>query len=142
VEGQNLVFVFRAAEGNIAQLADLAAVLVRLHVDVLFTLWGTAAALAAKQVTTPPLVMGAGGEPVMSELVASLAPPGGNLTGLSLLTLDLEGKWLELLKDLLPTLSRVAVLWDPTNPYSALAADCVKTHRDLPCSGIRSREFM
>ena len=124
VEGQNLVFAFRAAEGNIARLPDLAAELVRLKVDVLFTSWGTAAALAAKQVTTTlPIVMGAVGDPVASGLVASLARPGGNITGLSSLTLDLEGKRLELLKELLPTLSRVAVLWDPTNPYSALALD-------------------
>ncbi|MGH8057127.1 MAG: ABC transporter substrate-binding protein, partial [Candidatus Entotheonellia bacterium] len=124
VEGRNLAFVFRAAEGKIARLADLAAELVRLNVDVLFTSWGTAAALAAKQVTTTlPIVMGAVGDPVASGLVANLARPGGNITGLSSLTLDLEGKRLELLKDLLPTLSRVAVLWDPTNPYSALALE-------------------
>jgi putative ABC transport system substrate-binding protein len=124
VEGQNLVLVFRAAEGHIARLPDLAAELIRLNVDVLFTSWGTAAALAAKQVTTTfPIVMGAVGDPVAAGLVASLARPGGNLTGLSSLTLDLEGKRLELLKDLLPALSRVAVLWDPTNPYSALALE-------------------
>lgn len=94
MEGQNLVFVFRAAEGDIARLPDLAAELVRLHVDVLFTSWGTAAALAAKQATTTiPIVMGAVGAPVVSGLVASLAQPGGNITGLSSLTLDLEGKW-------------------------------------------------
>jgi putative ABC transport system substrate-binding protein len=124
VEGQHLVLVFRTAEGHIERLPDLAAELVRLPVDVLFTSWGTAAALAAKQVTTTvPIVMGAVGDPVAAGLVASLARPGGNVTGLSSLTLDLEGKRLELLKDLLPTLARVAVLWDPTNPYSALALD-------------------
>ena len=124
VEGQNLVLAFRTAEGHIERLPDLAAELVRLNVDVLFTSWGTAAALAAKQVTTTvPIVMGAVGDPVASGLVTSLARPGGNITGLSSLTLDLEGKRLELLKDLLPTLARVAVLWDPTNPYSALALD-------------------
>jgi putative tryptophan/tyrosine transport system substrate-binding protein len=63
------------------------------------------------------------GDPVASGLVTSLARPGGNVTGLSSLTLDLEGKRLELLKDLLPALARVAVLWDPTNPYSALALE-------------------
>jgi putative tryptophan/tyrosine transport system substrate-binding protein len=124
VEGQNLVLVFRMAEGHIERLPDLAAELANLNVDVLFTSWGTAAALAAKQVTTTvPIVMGAVGDPVAAGLVASLARPGGNVTGLSSLTLDLEGKRLELLKDLLPTLARVAVLWDPTNPYSALALD-------------------
>jgi putative tryptophan/tyrosine transport system substrate-binding protein len=124
VEGQNLVLVFRTAEGHIERLPDLAVELVRLPVDVLFTSWGTAAALAAKQVTTTvPIVMGAVGDPVAAGLVASLARPGGNITGLSSLTLDLEGKRLELLKDLLPTLARVAVLWDPTNPYSALALE-------------------
>jgi ABC-type uncharacterized transport system substrate-binding protein len=124
VEGQNLVLVFRTAEGHIERLPDLAAELVNLNVDVLFTSWGTAAALAAKQVTTTvPIVMSAVGDPVAAGLVASLARPGGNITGLSSLTLDLEGKRLELLKELLPTLARVAVLWDPTNPYSALALD-------------------
>ncbi len=74
VEGQNLALVFRAAEGDIARLADLAAELVKLQVDVLFTSWGTAAPLAAKQVaTTTPIVMGAVGDPVASGLVASLA---------------------------------------------------------------------
>jgi putative ABC transport system substrate-binding protein len=122
VEGQNLVLAFRTAEGHIERLPDLAAELVNLNLDVLFTSWGTAAALAAKQVTTTvPIVMGAVGDPVASGLVTSLAQPGGNITGLSSLTLDLEGKRLELLKELLPTLARVAVLWDPTNPYSALA---------------------
>jgi putative tryptophan/tyrosine transport system substrate-binding protein len=136
VEGQHLALVFRAAEGHSERLGALAAELVTLQVDVLFTSWGTAAPLAAKQVTTTtPIVMGAVGDPVASGLVASLAQPRGNITGLSSLTLDLEGKRLELLKDLLPTLSRVAVLWDPTNPYSALALD--RTQRTAQELGLR-----
>jgi putative tryptophan/tyrosine transport system substrate-binding protein len=144
MEGQNLVLVFRTAEGHIERLPELAAELVRLHVDVLFTSWGTAAALAAKQVTTTvPIVMGAVGDPVASGLVTSLARPGGNITGLSSLTLDLEGKRLELLKDLLPTLTRVAVLWDPTNPYSALALDQTQQtaqHMGVQVSPVRVHE--
>jgi putative tryptophan/tyrosine transport system substrate-binding protein len=136
MEGQNLVLAFRTAEGHIERLPDLVAELVRLPVDVLFTSWGTAAALAAKQVTTTvPIVMGAVGDPVAAGLVPSLARPGGNLTGVSSLTLDLEGKRLELLKDLLPTLARVAVLWDPTNPYSALALD--QTHQTAQHLGVQ-----
>ena len=82
---------------------------------------GTLAPLAAKQATsTIPIVMMAAGDPVGSGLVASLAHPGGNVTGMSLMAPDLGGKRLELLKELLPELSRVAILWNAANPYSAL----------------------
>ena len=82
---------------------------------------GTLAPLAAKQATsTIPIVMTATGDPVGAGLVASLAQPGGNVTGLSLMAPDLAGKRLELLKELVPSISHVAVLWNAANPYSAL----------------------
>jgi putative ABC transport system substrate-binding protein len=120
VEGQNLVMEYRDAAGQYERLPALAAELVRLKVDVLL-LVSTPAALAAKQATTTiPIVMMGVGDPVGSGLVASLARPGGNVTGLASLTPDLVGKQLEFLKQVLPTVSQVAVLWNPTNPNHAL----------------------
>src|SRR2546430_11434383 len=120
VEGQNLVLEYRSAEGQYEQFSDLAAELVRLKVDVLLV-GPTPAALAAKDATTTiPIVMAGVADPVGSGLVASLARPGGNITGLIALSTDLTGKQLEFLKDVLPTVSRVALLWNPANPAHAL----------------------
>jgi putative ABC transport system substrate-binding protein len=120
VEGRNVVFEHRYAENRIEQLPELAAELVRLKVDVIAAA-GTLAPLAAKRATaTIPIVMTAAGDPLASGLVASLAQPGGNVTGMSLMAPDLGGKRLELMKEVLPRLSRVAVLWNATNLYSAL----------------------
>jgi putative ABC transport system substrate-binding protein len=120
VEGQNLVLEYRAAKGQYERLPALAAELVRLPVDVLLVT-STPAALAAKQATSSiPIVTLGVGDPVGSGLVASLARPGGNVTGVTSLSPDLVGKQLEFLKDVLPTVSRVAILWDPTNPAHAL----------------------
>src|SRR5437867_2266582 len=103
VEGQTLVMAYRTAEGQYERLPALAAELVRLQVDVLLVTI-TPAALAVKQATsTIPIVMVGIGDPVESGLVASLAQPGGNLTGLSVLGPELVGKQLEFLKDVLPT---------------------------------------
>jgi putative ABC transport system substrate-binding protein len=100
-------------------LPDLAAELVRLKVDVI-TAAGTLAPLAAKRATAMiPIVMTSAGDPLGSGLVASLARPGGNVTGLSLMAPELGGKRLELLKEIRPGLSRAAVLWNAANPYSA-----------------------
>jgi putative tryptophan/tyrosine transport system substrate-binding protein len=121
VEGQHLVMEYRGAEGQYERFPALAAELVRLPVDVLLVP-NTPAALAAKHATTTiPIVMVGLGDPVGSGLVASLARPGGNITGLSVLRPDLVGKQLEILKDLRPTVSRVAVLSNPANPSSALS---------------------
>lgn len=121
--GSNVVFEIRSAGGNVEQLPGLADDLVRLNVDAIYTTWGTAAGLAAKRATaTIPVVVGSAGDLVAAGLVASLNRPGGNVTGISSLALDLEGKRLEFLKLLSPSISRVAVFWDPANPYSALAA--------------------
>jgi putative tryptophan/tyrosine transport system substrate-binding protein len=120
VEGQNLVMEYRGAEGQYERLPALAAELVRLPVDVLLVTL-TPAALAAKQATTTiPIVTMGVGDPVGSGLVASLARPGGNVTGVTSQSPDLVEKQLEFLKDVLPTVSRVAVLWDPANPGHAL----------------------
>jgi ABC-type uncharacterized transport system substrate-binding protein len=120
VEGQNLVLEYRGAAGQYERLPALAAELVRLPVDVLLVVI-TPAALAAKQVTTTiPMVMAGIGDPVGSGLVASLARPGGNVTGVASLAAELVGKQLEFLKEMLPTLSRVAILWDPANPAHVL----------------------
>jgi putative tryptophan/tyrosine transport system substrate-binding protein len=120
VEGQNLVMEYRAAEGKYERLPALAAELVRLPVDVLLAVT-TPAALAAKHATTTiPIVMLGVGDPVQNDLVASLARPGGNITGLASLQHELTGKRLELLKAVLPTVSRVAVLSNPANPAHAV----------------------
>jgi putative tryptophan/tyrosine transport system substrate-binding protein len=119
IEGKNVVLVYRSADNHVDRLPKLAVELVRLKVDVIVTA-GTLASLAAKHATTTiPIVMAAAGDPLGSGLVANLAQPIGNVTGLSLMSPDLGGKRLELLKELLPQISRVAVLWNSANPYPA-----------------------
>jgi putative tryptophan/tyrosine transport system substrate-binding protein len=120
VEGKNVAFEHRYAENRLERLPELAADLVRRKVDVIAAA-GTLAPLAAKRATTTiPIVMTAAGDPLGSGLVASLARPDGNVTGMSLMATDLGAKRLELLKEVLPRLSRVAVLWNADNPYSVL----------------------
>jgi putative tryptophan/tyrosine transport system substrate-binding protein len=120
IEGKNLVVERRYAENRPERLPELAAELVRLNVEVIVAA-GTLGPLAAKQATSIiPIVMTASGDPLGSGLVASLARPGGNVTGMSLMAPDLGGKRLELLKELLPRLARVAVLWNAANPYPAI----------------------
>jgi putative ABC transport system substrate-binding protein len=120
VEGKNVLLERRYAENQLERLPVLAAELVRLNVDVIVA-GGTLAPLAAKRATsTIPIVMTAAGDPLGSGLVATLARPGGNVTGMSLMAPDLGGKRLELLKELLPRLARVAVLWNAANPYSTI----------------------
>jgi putative ABC transport system substrate-binding protein len=118
-EGKNFVYESRFANNQLDRLPNLAAELVGLNVDLIVTI-GTLAPLAAKRATaTIPIVMTSAGDPLGSGLVASLARPGGNVTGLSLMVPDIGGKRLELLKEVLPRISRVAVLWNSANPYSA-----------------------
>jgi ABC-type uncharacterized transport system substrate-binding protein len=120
VEGKNVAFERRHAENHLERLPEFAAELVRLNVDVILAA-GTLGPLAAKRATTTiPIVMTAAGDPVGSGLVASLAQPNGNITGMSLMAPDLGGKRLGLLKEFVPQLSRVAVLWNAANPYPAL----------------------
>ena len=119
VEGKSVVIERRSAEGNVELLADLAADLVRQQVDVIVTA-GTPAGFAAKKATsTIPIVLGANSDPVGVGLVASLARPGGNATGNSLMAPDLSAKRLEILHTLAPEISRIAILWDSSNPGMA-----------------------
>jgi putative ABC transport system substrate-binding protein len=120
-EGQNIAIESRFAEGKWDQLPGLAAELVRVKVDVIVT-YTTPATQAAKQATgTIPIVVATVIDPVGAGLVASLARPGGNITGLSQMVPDLVGKQLELLKEVAPKISRVALLSNPANPAHALA---------------------
>ncbi len=123
VEGRNLVIEYRAAEGRLERLPELATDLVRARVDVIVT-GGTAAIRAARDATTTvPIVFAGGADPVGTGLVASLARPGGNVTGLTTINVELTPKRLEILKETIPTLSRVGLLWHPesaTSPGSLL----------------------
>jgi putative ABC transport system substrate-binding protein len=114
VEGQNLVLEFRSAEGHAERFPDLASALVQRHLDVLVVPSAQAALRAARQATgTVPIVMIAiDFDPITQGYIAGLARPGGNITGLSLQQLEVAGKRLEFLKDALPQLTRIAVLWD------------------------------
>ena len=115
VEGSKIRIEFRWARGRFEQLAEFAAELVRLKVDVLVASL-TQASLVAKQATaTIPIVMIGVADPVAVGLIASLARPGGNITGTSGVATDIVGKQLELLKEVVPGVSRVAVLWNPAN---------------------------
>jgi len=119
VEGQNISVEYRFAEGKEEALAGIAAALVQSRLDVIVA-DGTAAIQAAKNVTqTVPIVMAVSNDPVGTGLVASLNRPGGNITGLSILTGELVSKWLQLLTEIVPGLARVAVLSNPLNPSSA-----------------------
>jgi len=136
VEGQNFAIEGRWAEGKFERLPNLAAELVRLKVDVIVSVV-TQATLAAKNATrTIPIVLVAAGDPVGSGLIASLARPGGNVTGPSAMYADLAGKQLELLKETVPRVSRVAVLWNPAN--AAWQAQMLKaTQVAAPALGLR-----
>ena len=120
MEGHNIALEFRAAEGKGDLLPALAAELVQLPVDVIVAFSSAAAQTAKNTTTTIPIVMVSSGDPVATGLVASLARPGGNLTGLTGLATELSGKRLELLREAVPSLARVAVLWN--------ARDAAMTH--------------
>lgn len=116
IEGQNIVFEYRFAEEKFDRLPQLAAELVKLDPDLIYTMTTLGALAAKKATTTIPIVIGAAGDLVQSGIVASLARPGGNITGLTFLSVELAGKRLELLKEAAPKISRVAVLLNPANP--------------------------
>jgi putative tryptophan/tyrosine transport system substrate-binding protein len=120
VEGKSHRFEYRFAQGRAERFPALASELVNLPVDVIVA-WGTPASLAAHKATsTIPIVMSAG-DPIGAGIVSSLARPGGNVTGMSVQMAEQEGKRLELLKKVLPSFSRVAVLSNPSNPYCVIA---------------------
>ena len=129
IEGQNIAIEYRYAEGKIDQAPKLLAELVRLKVDILVVAGGSPWARAAKNATkTIPIIMtGTGADPVAAGLIESLARPGGNVTGITNLSRKLGGKRLELLKEAVPKLARVAVLYDPTAPDPS-----IEVKEDLP----------
>ena len=134
IEGQNIATEYRYAEGKLDRLPDLAAELVRLKVDIIVAA-GTQGVRAAKNATTTiPIIMGGTGiDPVEAGLVESLARPGGNVTGFSNPRGELGGKRLELLKEAVTKVTRVAVLYDPSNPPS------VPEVKGSPSCGARAR---
>jgi putative tryptophan/tyrosine transport system substrate-binding protein len=126
VEGRNFVFEFRSADGDADRLADLAAELVRLRVDVLVAAY-TPCALAAKRATSSiPIVMAAVADPIGAGLVQSLARPGGNISGFSNMAPETAGKCVDLFRDMLPSLHRVAVLANPVDPFTNSLLDQVR----------------
>jgi ABC-type uncharacterized transport system substrate-binding protein len=127
VEGRNIIIEYRSQEGKAERLPEVAAELVRLNVDVIVATnppWIWAVKDATK---TIPIVMVFGPDPVESGLVRSLARPGGNITGLTSLSADLSAKQLDLLKEIVPGVSLVALLWNPTNPWHTLALKSIET---------------
>ena len=136
VEGQNITIEYRYAEGKRDRQSALAAEIVRLKVDIIVTAGGDPLVQAAKNATkTIPIIMvGTGLDPVESGLVKSLARPGGNVTGITNLGRELSGKRLELLKEAVPKVARVAVLYDPAIPSSVLQ---VKEHLPVEAPALR-----
>jgi putative ABC transport system substrate-binding protein len=131
VEGKNIVIEWRWAEGKYERFPALIAELIASKIDLIVTA-GTPASLAVKKATTSiPLVMIAVGDPVGTGLIASLAHPGGNITGLTSIAADLEGKRLELLREVTPTLSHVAVFWNPASPFQVVAEKEVQAAAQL-----------
>ena len=124
--GRNLALEERYAQGDVEKVPALLAELLALKVDVLVTV-GTTISLAARRATSTVPIVCISGDPVGTGLVASLSRPGGNVTGLSLLAADYSAKWLELLKEALPKLHRVAVLWNPDNPSIVLEMARLRT---------------
>jgi putative ABC transport system substrate-binding protein len=145
VEGRDIVIEYRWAEANYERLPALVAELIASGVEVIVTA-GTPAAFAVKNATNSiPCVMVAVGDPVGTGLVASLARPGGNLTGLTSIAPDLEGKRLALLREMVPALSHFAVLWNPTNAFHIAAVKGVQAaaealHMKVLLLGVRTSE--
>ena len=126
-EGRHVVIEWRSANGDYARIPELAGDLVQREVDVI-VVQTTPAAHAVKRATSSiPIVMAFAGDPVGSGLVASLARPGGNITGLSTMATELSAKRLQLLKEAMPRVARVAVLWNPDTPTYARAIEDLKT---------------
>jgi len=144
-EGRNVLIEYRWAEGKYERFPALIAELIAFKVDVIVTA-GTPATLAVKKATASvPLVMVAVGDPVGTGIVAALNRPGGNITGLTSISPELEGKRLELLREVVPKLSRVAVLWNPVSPFQVIAEKEVRAaaqvlRLDVMSLGVRTLE--
>jgi putative ABC transport system substrate-binding protein len=120
IEGKNIAFEDRSGENQVERLSEVASELVRLKVDAIVAI-GTLAAFAARRATsTIPIIMAPASDPADTGLVASLARPGGNVAGLSIMAPELAGKRLELLREVVPSASRVAVLWNADSPSATL----------------------
>jgi putative ABC transport system substrate-binding protein len=130
IEGKNAIVHYRWAEGKVDLIPALVAEMIALNVDVLVTS-GTPAPLAAKKATTTlPIVMGAVGDAVAMGIVSSLARPGGNVTGLSSMSNQLEGKRFQILRELVPKMKRIALLTNPANPFSAVTLNSAQAASD------------
>jgi putative tryptophan/tyrosine transport system substrate-binding protein len=144
-EGRNIAIEYRWAEGKYEGFPALIAELIALNVEVIVTA-GTPASLAVKNATrTIPLVMVAVGDPVTTGLVASLARPGGNITGLTSISVEMEGKRLELLREVVPKVSHIAVLWNAASPIQVIEEGEVQTAAQvlgikMLSLGVRNRE--
>jgi ABC-type uncharacterized transport system substrate-binding protein len=121
IEGKNIIIEWRSAEGKIERRSELAAELVRLKVDIIVSAGPTVTRVVKEATSTIPIVMAQDPDPVGSGFVASLARPGGNITGLASLSTEISGKQLELMKEIVPRLSRVAIIGNSTNPGDAQA---------------------
>ena len=140
VEGKNIVLEYRYAEGKIERLPHLAEELVRLPVDVIVTATSPAIHAAKRATDTIPIVFAVSGNPMATGYVASLARPGGNVTGLSVMDYELSGKRLELLTEALRRASRVAVLWNPANGAMVLKMKEVQSAAQVLRVDIKSLE--
>jgi len=121
IEGKNIIVEWRSSEGKIEHRGDLAAELVRLKVDVIVSAGPTVTRVLKETTSTIPIVMGQDTDPIGSGFAASLSKPGGNITGLAALAPEMSGKQLELLREIVPKLSRVAIIGNSTNPGDAQA---------------------
>jgi putative ABC transport system substrate-binding protein len=139
IEGRNLLIEYRFAERKAERLGPLLAELEGLKPDLIVTITTTVTRVAAKLVKTTPVVFTVVADPVESGIVASLARPGGNLTGPSVMAVDIVVKQLELLKEAVPRVSRVAVLWEPTNPGGALVFN--RGQNEAPKLGLTLRSL-
>jgi len=145
IEGKNIVIEYRWAEGKYERFPALIVELVAQKVKLIVTA-GTPASLAVKKAApSTPLVMVAVGDPVGTGLIASLAKPGGNITGLTSIAADLEGKRLELLREVVPELSHIAVLWNPASPFQVVSEKEVQAaapalRMKVQSLGVRTRE--
>jgi putative ABC transport system substrate-binding protein len=139
IEGQNITIEYRNSEGKLDRLAEFADELVRLKVDIIVVSGGNQQIRAVMNTTkTIPVVMaGQGSDPVAAGLIDSLARPGGNVTGLTILNPELGGKRLELLKEAVPKLARVAVLYDPVNQPKCTPGERVSSTRSA-CAEVDS----
>ena len=126
VEGKNVIIEWRSAEGNNERLAGLASELVNLKMDVIVTAGSPATRAAQKATTTIPIVMGSIADPVANGFIASVAQPAGNITGLANMAVDVSPKQLEMLLDMVPKLSRVALLVNPSNSANVKGVDAVQ----------------